>query len=235
MPRRADRDWTRVTFRDHELREPRGGPDWARRLDGGWTFDSDFAVTIDDPDLEHLIELVVTATEGRLVADSITVRRRDHTSHAVDGEVLRGLPIASYVQQAVASYVQQAAASLDPDLHLFPARITRTDVGGILFKALGPEEQLAAAQANQSSGRRGKAQTLAEVARLYREALAHPEAIVRDAPTQYVADRLPCSRGHASRLVTEARRAGQLGPARRNRAGEQPRTDPTPDRSTDDE
>lgn len=225
MPRRADRDWTRVTFRDFAPQRPKWAPLASeRRLDGGWVLDQDIGLTVDDPDVEDLVDLVITVDEGRLVAHSVAVRRRDHRSRPVDGDALRRLPIASYVQQAI--------LRVPPDLLTIPARMTPADAGGLDYSPLREHDQESALAAVHQAQvrRRGTAGTLAQVARLYREALRHRDPAIQGAPTQYVADRLPCSRGHASRLVTEARRAGALGPARRNRAGEQSRTDPTPDK-----
>jgi hypothetical protein len=225
MPRRADRDWAGVDFRDFAPQRPEWAPLTSeRRLDGGWVLGQDIRLVVDDPEVEHLVDLIITVDEGRLVAHSVAVRRRDHRSRPVDGDALRRLPIASYVVQAI--------LRVPPDLLTIPARMTPTDAGGLDYSPLREHDQESVlADVHQAQvRRRGTAGTLAQVARLYREALRHRDPAIQGAPTQYVADQLPCSRGYASRLVTACRKSGELGPARRNRAGEQQATDPTPDK-----
>ena len=79
------------------------------------------------------------------------------------------------------------------------------------------EEDAAALEARH---RRPQAETLPRVAAAYRRALASDEEGEREAPTQFVADQLGYSRGHASRLVSDARKQGLLGPTSPGRAGE---------------
>jgi hypothetical protein len=68
--------------------------------------------------------------------------------------------------------------------------------------------------------RRPTADVLPKVAQIYRAALASDDEFEREAPTAAVAKRLNYSRGHASRLVSAARKQGLLGEARRGRSGE---------------
>lgn len=70
--------------------------------------------------------------------------------------------------------------------------------------------------------RRPLLDTLPLVASLYREALRSADPRVAKAPTAYVAECLHYSRGHAARLVTQARTEGLLGMARGRRPGEVP-------------
>jgi hypothetical protein len=66
---------------------------------------------------------------------------------------------------------------------------------------------------------------LGSVAREYRRALANPQT--RRRATQTVANKLGYERGHITRLLTEARKLGLLGPARRGQAGEADLAEPS--------
>lgn len=208
------RDVAGVKFSHFQLLEP-ASQAGRRPLDGGYAMDRDLAVRVDDPAQAHLVELVIVPWDGRLAAGRVIVARRHDTSQPVDYRALR-FPLSSYVAGAVSAYMH---STFDPDELLLIARVG-TGPGQHFFHALGPDDQAAAAkEATRGQGqRRGKRETLLLAAELYRKALGDP--MHRRAPTQYVAENMPCSRGHASRLLTEARNAGLLGPARGTGGGE---------------
>ena len=217
MATREARDASRIRFSHFDLLEP-ATQAGREPLDGGLVMDQDLAVRVDDPKQPHVIELVIVPWEGRLEAGRVTVTRRNDASPPVDHKALR-FPLASYVAGAVAEYLRRPTS--DPDELMLTARIGRGRGGRpTFFHALGHDDQEPAASGlSQMQGRRrGKRATLVLAAELYLEALGDP--LHRRAPTQYVADKAHWSRGHASRLLTEARRANLLGPARGTRGGE---------------
>lgn len=215
---RESRDASRVRFSDFELLEPATLTDRERELGGGLYMAQDLAVRVDDPEQPHVVELVIVPWQGRLEAGRVTVTRRDDASPPVDHKALR-FPLAAYVAGAVAEYLRRPTS--DPEHLLLIARIGRGYAGRpTSFQAFGPDDQEQAANTiPQTQGeRRGKRANLERAAELYREALRDP--LHCRAPTQYVAVKEHWSRGHASRLVTEARKAGLLGPPRGTRGGE---------------
>ncbi|MEU8252208.1 hypothetical protein [Nonomuraea sp. NPDC048916] len=114
----------------------------------------------------------------------------DADAPPITGVVLRSIPLATYVETTLEKITNRRGDAL---------------------------EEL---RAERGRRRQPKSDVLPRVVEAYRLALADPDPVVRKAPTQAVADRLHYQRGHVSRLLSEARRLGMLGPARRGRAGE---------------
>jgi len=183
-------------------------------LDGGLHLDQRFRAHLDDPGLAFALTLTIGARSGRLVAEEVTVSKRPD-GPAVTAAALRQLPLESYLAK-VRSDV----------LHADPLLISRRDdtppgpdrVGTTTVSPAG-QSDLARFHSAQRH-RHSSVDTLPVVARAYRDALADRDPLISSAPTAAVARALHYSRGHAARLVSDARKAGLLGPARRGRAGE---------------
>lgn len=114
----------------------------------------------------------------------------------ITGATLRGIPLASYLN-----------ASLEGT--------------GFPFSVSG-EERTAVSTTEMISKRkrRPKSEVLPQVVDAYRRALVDKDPSIRAAPTQHVANELHYERGHISRILSEARKQGLLGPARPGRPGE---------------
>jgi len=194
---RSKRNWFAVNVRVNPL-EGGGGP-----LDGGYELSSRMEAQVDDPALGYLVTLVVNAHEGRVVCESVTVHQRDN-GPPVTGSSLRAVVVDGYVQLVIGA----------PAVVMKP--IERTEES-VTYRLLSGEEL---ADVAGRGARRTADETLPAVVQVYRQALMDADPRVRSSPTATVARRLNYSRGHAARLVSQARTRGLLGPARRGRAGE---------------
>lgn len=184
---------------------------------GGSVLQGPYTVVVDDPELDADLEIRVDAHDGRLAVNYLVLRRRPE-GPAPSAATLRKAALDTYV-----------ARSLDllPPGHLGAARAL--DGGGVLVSpALGARGPEAVRQMKRGLSRprneEARHKQLALVAALYREALAlapgqDPDGW-RRRPTEYVAERARYTRGHAGRLLTEARAQGLLGPAERGKPGE---------------
>jgi hypothetical protein len=120
---------------------------------------------------------------------------------AIDGGMLRQVPVAALLREALA----EASAST-------PADLGRLESGG---KSSASLELSTPARIEPRSRRRVTDELLERVAGIYRDAQANERA-----PTQAVADELVATRSAAAQWVAKARERGFLGPAMRGRAGE---------------
>lgn len=161
-------------------------------------------VALDDPDLGYRVELVIDVEAGRLECEELTLRRIQG-GEPITGSALRSVPVGLYVRRAL-----QAPGVL---LHQ-----TGTSERSTTYSL--PDPHALADAVTEQASRRSAEEALPLVAQVYREALASPDPGISRRPTATVAARLHYHRGHAARLVTQARKAGLLGPAHRNRGGE---------------
>jgi hypothetical protein len=201
-PTPLDPDSVRVTFEDTTVigtgtPEEGGGP-----LDGGLWVANRFSATVDDPAMPYLVTLTLGAHDRRLATESITLTMRTGGA-PITATSLRALKVDAYVAR-----IRAELSTLQGGLRL----MRRTDGEGTTAWSGVPEHDWPRFETSQSRRRRPE-DTLPEVARAYREALGHQDSYIAAAPTQYVADELHYSRGHAARLVVKARKAGLLDPA----------------------
>lgn len=185
-------------------------------VQGGVVLLGPYSVVVDDRQLDAELELQVDAHDGRLAVRELVLRRRPG-GPAPTAATLRSVALDSYL-----------ARSLE---QLPPGQLgsARQLAGGHTFvspaRGRQEEEVRKVRRASSSpSGAEVRRQQLERVAKHYRHALElQPDDDVagwRRRPTQYVAHKEHVSRGRAGDLLTEARRAGLLGPARPGRAGE---------------
>jgi hypothetical protein len=165
---------------------------------------------IDDPNLAYILTLSIRAQRRRLVCGAVTVRQREG-SGPVTGSALRSLPLESYVTLVRRNLLRSSAAGRSL---LLVQEIDRTS-STVSFE---PPTIDAIRGQEVAERRRPLSQTLPEVATVYRRALADPDDV--HAPTAAVALHFHYSRGHAARLVSQARKLGHLGDARPGVGGE---------------
>lgn len=169
-----------------------------------------FTAEIDDPGLKYLVTLTVGAQNGRLVAEEISVRSRQASS-PVTTSSLRTITVDAYL-----GIVRRELLALEGAFLIVRKKDVTREISS--WGSVDPADWKEFDKVQ--SRRRSTTETLPKVARLYREALESPDAGIAASPTKYVAEHLPCHRGHASRLVNQARAVGLLGSARRGMAGE---------------
>lgn len=180
------------------------------KLGGDLRLRGRFEAEIDDPGLEYLVTLTVGAQSGRLVAEGISVRSRQG-GLPVTTSSLRTITIDTFLGVVRRELMASGGAFLI-------VRDQEVTPGILRWGSVEPNDWTEFDKVQRR--RRTAAEALPLVARLYREALESPDAGIAASPTKYVAEHLPCNRGHASRLVNQARAVGLLGGARRGMAGE---------------
>ena len=210
-PAKPHRDLSTIALRCHTYTLGHGtghGPlEGGLRLTQGVTFD------VDDPALDFLVTMSVCAHQGRLACSQITISQRVG-GPSVNGRGLRTVVVDAYVR-LIRDWLS------DPNGQgqlLLVAEVGRSD-DAVFFEA--PNIKVLAEFSAAQRRRRPLSETLPLVADTYRGALAKGDI----APTEAVGRYFHYSRGHAARLVSEARKAGFLGPARRGAAGEVLQTD----------
>ena len=207
-PSRRTRGGTiRVTRRDDE---PSG--EWNRDdgwLEGGLFLVWPFTYDVTDSELPYDLTLRVWTHEGRLACEDIEVtQRRGGPPVTTDG--LRSATIEAYLDE-----IRKAMFNAED----FSFTVLKSPPkGSRLLQSPTAEEWVALDRFQRP--RRPTDELLPHIAAAYREALRSSDPQVAKAPTAAVAQQLHYSRGHASRLVSEARKAGLLDPARRGRPGE---------------
>jgi hypothetical protein len=175
------------------------------QLAGGLTLMNRFLADIEDPAVPYLIKLTVAARAGWLACESVTITERPG-GPAVTAMALRSMTLSLYIQRVREELGEYGGAFL---ITKEAARTANT----ISFEPPSDSEW----DALDFAQRRRSAQLTTElVAACYREALASPDPEQNRRPTAAVAERLNASRGHISRLLTQARREGLpgLGPTR---------------------
>lgn len=183
-----------------------GGP-----LQGGLHLQNRFRVVVQDPAVPYIIKMTLRARDGRLACEEIALRESGAEGPAVTGAGLRSVVIDSYLIRVREELGGVGGALL----------IAKRETEGGTTAISGPVSQgewRDFEEAQALTEQRGKI-TAETVADLYRDALASPDPSLNRRPTQAVADRLGISRGHASKLLTQARRDGLLGSAQRGKAG----------------
>lgn len=172
---------------------------------------------VDDPGLPYLVQLTLGAFAGRVGVEKLEIRSREGAG-PVTSEALRRVPLQSYVDAVLA----------DPSVRTYVVAETQRTERSVGW---GPpaKEQL---EALRLAGRRRSdpADVLPAVVEAYRRALGDPRW--RGKPTEKVAQELNYSRGHASRLLSLARKRGMLGDARPGVGGERPMPAPEANRTT---
>ena len=208
-------------------------------LQGGAVLVGPYRVAVDDPALDADLELQVDAYDGRLAISELVLRRRPGRP-APTVTTLRRVALDSYLAQSLAELppgqLGSARSLNDPSkpaptdedgeprrhMHVSPAR-------GQQQRQLASRTRRVTPRPRDPAGRLGQLQ---QVAGWYRDALQRsPEDDPdgwRRKPTEYVAFRLgggpdgaKFSRGHAGKLLTQARTEGLLAPALRGQAGEE--------------
>ena len=168
-----------------------------------------FSVVIDDPGSDYLVTMVIAASSGRLVAEEVTAAARPG-GPPVTATGLRTVTVDAYL-----AGVRRELMKLEGGL-----LVMRRQVDGNLTTWSGVAPGDWGRFEERQRRRRSTVDALPLVAELYKKALESLDSDVAAAPTQYVADTLHYSRGHVSRLLSQARDAGLLGPAPVGRAGE---------------
>ena len=141
-----------------------------------------------------MVKFTVRITATGPICESITIEpTREMKDGNVTGEVLRSLPIAAW--------------------------LTRTIELAFPYVKDGDKRvQVATQQLVDRRTRQPKSKLLPTVVEAYRRAVADPRT--SRAPTAAVAKELGYQRGHISRLLSQARAEGLLGPAKPGRSGE---------------
>jgi hypothetical protein len=203
-PRRRTRGGTiRVTQHTVQMADFRPGG-W---LQGGLILLGPVGYDVVDSELPYDVTLIVWTHDGRLAAQDIKVTQRSG-GPPVTTDGLRSVTVDAYLDAVRAHLLSVGKLLLMAPVEGLPGAFEppRSDQEAHFDRAQRP--------------RRPMDETLPKVAAVYREALRSSDAMVAMAPTEEVGRRLGYSRGHASRLVTAARKEGLLDSARPGRAGE---------------
>jgi len=180
-----------------------GGP-----LRGGLTLMNRFRAVISDPEVPCEITLTVGARDGWLACESVTLAAKDG-GPAVTGAALRGITLALYMQRVRQELGEAGGGGIINKL------VDRTETV-VVYEPPDLQELDGLDFAQIRRAVKAAKITPEMVASAYREAQASPDPGKNRRPTAAAAERLGISRGHASRLLTEARRKGLpgLGPTR---------------------
>jgi hypothetical protein len=166
-----------------------------------------FTADVRDPALPYHVTMTLRARDGWLSCEAITLRETPD-GPPVTGVALRSVIVDSYVR-LIREEVGGAGGAF-----LINKVTTRTE--DTLAWEPPSEREWDALEAGQS--RHKTKITTQLVAQSYREALA--DATTSRRATAAVAEHLHISRGHASKLISQARAEGLLGPAARGQSGE---------------
>jgi len=197
-----------------ELRGRSFGARGAGAVGGGLALFGPLQCRLDDPGSPFLLIATVGSHQSSLAFLSLELERRDSASPAVTSQTIRDLPLAGYLALARAEllatgrnlgtvkevYAEQGArdgANADgPWTHyrITPAKLSDLERA----RSLAPF-------------RAAKAELLPKVASEYQAIMSdEAQAPLRRRATQEIANRLGYTRGHVSRLLSEARHAGML-------------------------
>jgi Family of unknown function (DUF6214) len=183
------------------------------RLDASTAVDRFFRATwtsSDLPGVEVELQAEVTVERGRAIPRCTELIMRADESASVTGELLRRVPVARILAQAVVT-----------PLVMVKIDETRPGTRRITGHDLTPDKLYERYVEGARRPRRGSPITdenLEQVAELYRAAVGRG-----DPPTQTVADAMGIPRSTAARWVAKARERKLLGPSLRGRGGEQER------------
>lgn len=207
MTRRGrDLSQVKLVFPDTFVPGPGGGG-----LGGGLDLRRAFTVVIDDPECPYRLAMTVDAREHQLVCVGLELASGED-GPPVTSTMIRVLSVESYLR-LVRKKLRSAAGAF------LIGKVSVLDSGDMAFDfPPTPGEWKGLESAHRQ--RRHTADLLPIVAEAYRKALGDYDPDEDGGPTAAVARRLGYSRGHVSRLVTEARKQGLLGPAHPGRAGE---------------
>lgn len=190
--------------------EEGGGP-----LRGGLTLMNRFTALIRDPAVPHEITMTVAARDGWLVCEALMIRAAP-SAPPVTSPALRSVLLSLYMEQIrLELSIRGEGLLTGPGAYDGPP--VASGAGWAVYDlpvSYADWEQLDIAQV-----RRATRLTPELAANAYKEALASPDPDQNKRPTAAAAERLGVSRGHLSRLLTEARRQGieGLGPGRQAR------------------
>lgn len=178
-----------------------GGP-----LRGGVELANRVVAQIEDPSVPYAITVTVAARDGFIIAESITVAERP------GGPLLAS---AAVRQTGLSLYVQRIREEIPRQAPMFLIHVERRTEHTVSF-GFPPVQADWDAFAEIRRATRLTPELAAEA---YLEALASPDPALNRKPTQAAAEKLGISRGHAGRLITEARKKGVpgLGPGRPSR------------------
>lgn len=181
--------------------EDGGGP-----LRGGLVLMNRFTVDIDDPAVPYDVEMTVCALDEMLACEYIGMTRRED-GPAVTSTSVRLLAVDSYLiraRQELERYVRSGALLLLKVVSQTPAAT-----------GYEPPDDAEVTTFREGQRRRERLTTI-QVAEAYQEALRSDDPAKNRRPTEAAAEALGYSRGHISRMLTQARRDGMrgLGPMR---------------------
>jgi hypothetical protein len=181
--------------------EDGGGP-----LRGGLSLMNRFTVDIEDPAVPYDIEMTVFALDEMLACEYIGMTRREG-GPVVTSTSIRLLTVDSYLiraRQELERHVREGVPLL--------LKLSFDNPAMIAYEEPGSAEVTAFREGQRRNGRL----TSLEVAEAYREALRSDDPDKSRRPTEAAAAALGYSRGHISRMLTQARREGLpgLGPMR---------------------
>jgi hypothetical protein len=187
-----------VTIRGGNLGSPENPDDGGGQLRGGLTLMNRVTADIGDPDVPYRITITIAARDGWLSCESITVSARP------DGPALTSATVRSL---ALSIYVRRVREEIEGTPFLL--RETNRTESTVSYDLPVSAEDWQGFTIGQL--RRRLRLTPEMAAEAYREALASPDPRHNQRPTAAAAEKLGASRGHVSRLLTEARRAGIEG------------------------
>lgn len=183
-----------------------GGP-----LRGGLTLANRFTAVITDPEVPYEITMSVRARDGWLACERVELSEQPG-GPAINGAAVRGITLSLYLQR-IRQELGQAAG-----FGLILKEVSRTErTVGFDLPLLVLGDELEAFNFGQMRRAVHATKITPEMAaEAYLEALASPDPEQNRRPTAAAADKLGASRGHISRLISEARKNGipGLGPGR---------------------
>lgn len=210
MARTPHRDLDGVTMTHHVGELGMGtAAEGGGSLGGDLELSNRFSVDIDDPACPFLVSLVVAAREQRLVVEQVTVTCKP------DGPPVTSTAIRSVLLDSYLGLIRTNLQGLHGGLLIMGSERAANYVKRSPVDASSWGDFAVTMRRRRSNG-----EAVREAARLYQEALGSLDPAIARAPTKYVGKRLHYDRGHASRLITQARKNGLLAPAFKGRAGE---------------
>lgn len=195
MPRRPARDMSAVGVTIHPFDLGSGRPgDGGGPLQGGLHLMNRFTADVRDPALPYLVTLTLRARDGRLAPETMLI------AELPDGPPITGYGLRSVIIDAYIRRIRQELEMLGG--------------GPVIGGSRLHGRAIPASAVRRSAGK----VTTQQAADAYRDALANPATMRR--ATAAVGEALNTSRGYASRLLSQARKEGLLGPAAKGQAGE---------------